>query len=141
MTVTNNSLFVLHPYVHNGTWVFDDEERGLIMEPFVAGADTLLDKVYDATVDEKGDWNFGGLIFSSEPLPQTTLVIRRTEEDPDRIGTHWIVEGSPGETYQDCQGHELWLCPALYEFFDNAPEYIYIKVEERNLRNAKRPAN
>ena len=131
MTETNNSLFAIHPYVYNKTWVFDDEARGLVMEPFVAGADTLLDKVFDTTVDDNGNWNFSGLVFSSNPIPNADLVIKRTEDDPDKIGTDWYVDSCLDDTYKDCAGHELWLCPALYEFFDEAPERIYIAVQRK----------
>ena len=38
-----NSLFVIAPYRHAGTWVFDDAAVGLRQEPFVSGADKILD--------------------------------------------------------------------------------------------------
>ena len=38
-----NSIFVIRPYKWNGMWVFDDERVGLDKEPFVAGADTMID--------------------------------------------------------------------------------------------------
>ena len=38
-----NSIFVIKPYKWNGMWVFDDERVGLDKEPFVAGADTMID--------------------------------------------------------------------------------------------------
>lgn len=34
-----NALLVIHPYKFNHQWVFDDENVGLIREPFVNGAD------------------------------------------------------------------------------------------------------
>jgi hypothetical protein len=30
---------------HHGMWVFDDPRVGLVQEPFVAGADTMIDRV------------------------------------------------------------------------------------------------
>lgn len=39
-----NSLFVIKPYKHLGLWVFDDEARGILQEPFVGGADILIDQ-------------------------------------------------------------------------------------------------
>ena len=41
-TVMANSIMVIMPYWHAGTWVFDDEQAGLLKEPFVAGADEML---------------------------------------------------------------------------------------------------
>jgi hypothetical protein len=38
-----NSVNYIYSYVHNGAWVFDDESRELDKEPFVEGADLLLD--------------------------------------------------------------------------------------------------
>jgi hypothetical protein len=38
-----NSIFVIRPHKWNGMWVFDDERVGLDREPFVAGADTMID--------------------------------------------------------------------------------------------------
>lgn len=38
-----NSLFVIAPYDYEGLWVFDDERVGLVQEPFVDGADTMID--------------------------------------------------------------------------------------------------
>jgi hypothetical protein len=38
-----NAINVISPYKHIGMWVFDDARVGLMQEPFVAGADTLID--------------------------------------------------------------------------------------------------
>jgi len=40
-----NSLLVIAPYKCEGIWVFDDPEVGLSKEPFIAGIDTMIDKV------------------------------------------------------------------------------------------------
>jgi hypothetical protein len=40
-----NEIYVISPYKHHGTWVFDDARVGLLQEPFVAGADTWMDRV------------------------------------------------------------------------------------------------
>ena len=40
-----NALNVISPYKHLGVWVFDDPRVGLVQEPFVAGADTMIDRV------------------------------------------------------------------------------------------------
>ena len=36
--VTSNSILVITPCSHNGLWVFDGPNAGLVREPFVAGA-------------------------------------------------------------------------------------------------------
>ena len=38
-----NSIFVIKPYKCEGLWVFDDANVGLVKEPFVGGADTMID--------------------------------------------------------------------------------------------------
>jgi hypothetical protein len=30
-----NSIFVIHPYKKKGIWMFDDDNAGLLAEPFV----------------------------------------------------------------------------------------------------------
>ena len=40
-----NAINVISPYKYLGMWVFDDERVGLVQEPFVAGADTMIDRV------------------------------------------------------------------------------------------------
>ena len=37
-----NAIRAIHPYRHEGLWVFDDETMGLRQEPFVSGADAIL---------------------------------------------------------------------------------------------------
>src|SRR5947199_1866545 len=55
-TVTGvNSLFVIAPYKYEGMWVFDDPAVGLSKEPFIAGIDTMIDKVVASIPDaDKG---------------------------------------------------------------------------------------
>jgi hypothetical protein len=36
-----NAIHAIHPYRHEGLWVFDDETAGLRQEPFVSGADGI----------------------------------------------------------------------------------------------------
>jgi hypothetical protein len=40
-----NVINVIYPYKHEDMWVFDDEDVGLNKEPFVSGADTMIDHV------------------------------------------------------------------------------------------------
>ncbi len=43
--VQMNAISVISPYKRHGQWVFDDPRVGLVQEPFVAGADTWIDRV------------------------------------------------------------------------------------------------
>jgi len=40
-----NAINVIYPYKCENLWVFDDEKVGLDKEPFIEGADVLIDKV------------------------------------------------------------------------------------------------
>jgi hypothetical protein len=40
-----NTIGVIAPYKYEGMWVFDDPRVGLSREPFVAGIDTMIDRL------------------------------------------------------------------------------------------------
>jgi hypothetical protein len=42
-----NSILVIHPYKSDGVWMFDDPSVGLQREPFVAGADLIIDRMVE----------------------------------------------------------------------------------------------
>ncbi len=46
-----NSINVIAPYKHLGMWIFDDERVGLVKEPFVAGADAMMDRIAASVPD------------------------------------------------------------------------------------------
>jgi hypothetical protein len=112
-----NEINVISPYKHLGMWVFDDARVGLRQEPFVAGADTWIDRVVaDIPNADRGF----ALIFSSAAFPghQYRLDWRRTED-----GGNWYYS-----TALDIEG---WLCPALFRYFAEAPKHIYVQVRAR----------
>lgn len=113
--MNENAMFVLHPYKHEGTWMFDDDRTGLVQEPFVFGIDDMLDRLTSAIPDAEEGFR---LLFSTRPFPghQAQLDWRREES-----GGNWYF--SP--TY----GFEGWLCPALFKYFDAAPAELYAKAE------------
>jgi len=39
------AIGAIHPYRHEGLWLFDHEAVGLCQEPFVAGADAILERL------------------------------------------------------------------------------------------------
>jgi hypothetical protein len=43
--IAMNTINVIAPYKHLGMWVFDDPRVGLSKEPFVSGADAMIDRV------------------------------------------------------------------------------------------------
>ena len=114
---TSNSLLVIAPYRHAGTWVFDDQSRGLLKEPFVAGIPELIDKlVADIPDADKGF----RLTFSAKQFPgyDDKLVWKRKD-----ASGNWY--------YSEKFKAEGWLCSALYKYFRTAPKEIYVKAEAK----------
>jgi hypothetical protein len=73
-----NTLIAIHPYKSKNMWVFDDPEVGLRQEPFVSGADAIIDRM----VKEIPNAELGfTLVFSAQPFPgfQVEFEWRRTE--------------------------------------------------------------
>lgn len=112
-----NSLFAIHPYKHEGLWVFDDPAVGLTKEPFVAGADVIIDRMVEGIPNATAGVT---ILFSATPFPgvQHELEWRREE-----VGGNWY--------YSPKLNLEGWLCPALFKYFDRAPERIYAQVKTK----------
>jgi hypothetical protein len=112
-----NAINVIAPYKHHGQWVFDDPRVGLVQEPFVAGADTFIDRVVADIADAEQGFI---LIFSSSPFPG------------HRYRLDWRREESGGNWYYssdlDLKG---WLCPALFRYFAAAPKTLYAQIKPR----------
>jgi hypothetical protein len=113
-----NSLMVIHPYKENGTWMFDDPQTGLVREPFVAGADTIIDRMVEGMTDAEAGVT---ILFSAAPFPgyQHDFEWQRAEH-----GGNWYHSSE--------YGAEGWLCPALFKYFDAAPQRLYIQVKPRS---------
>jgi hypothetical protein len=96
-------------------WVFDDEKVGLVQEPFVSGADEIIDKM---VADIPGAEDGFILLFSSAPFPgyQAVFEWRREEQ-----GGNWY--------YFEALDMEGWLCPALFKYFESAPDKIYVRFK------------
>jgi hypothetical protein len=110
-----NSILVIQPYWHSGTWVFDDPAVGLAREPFVSGVPEMINRLAAQIPDARRGFR---LLFSAGPFPGATQFDRvRTESG----GTWYRTAGEPGA--------EGWLCPALFKYFPEAPEAIYAKAE------------
>ncbi|WP_006787910.1 DUF6717 family protein [Thiorhodospira sibirica] len=111
----NNSILVLTVYYSDGLWMFDDDRVGLCREPFVEGVPEIIEHhVKDIHNAEDGF----RMIFSAKPFPgyQEHLVWQRAE-----YGGNWYLSN-----VLQTQG---WLCPAMYKYFEKAPENIYVKCE------------
>ena len=113
-----NSINVIAPYRLHGMWVFNDPARGLVQEPFVGGADTMIDRIVAGLRDAENGFV---MVFSSDAFPgsQYELDWRR----PDSSGNVY---------YSAALDAEGWLCPALLKYFEAPPPRLYVAVRERD---------
>jgi len=112
-----NSLFIIFPYKYEGCWVFDDPAVGLSREPFVLGIDAMLDRL---TANISGADNGVKIVFSPMKFPGFSVEL------------HWRREETGGNWYY-CPQYDMegWLCPALFKYFDAAPNTIYVRAEQK----------
>jgi hypothetical protein len=115
-----NAINIIAPYKHHGMWVFDDPRVGLVQEPFVSGADTMIDRVVAEIPDAEQGFT---LIFSGGSFPghQFRLEWRR-------------ADGSGNWYYSQDLDMEGWLCPALLRYFAEPPKEIYVQVKARETK-------
>ena len=115
-----NQLLVIAPYWHAGTWVFDDERVGLEREPFVAEVPEIIDRVVQRAGLDLGQSRRDGirLLFSADPFPGSQEEASRVRPE---AGGWWYRTAEP-----ELDG---WLCPALFHYFDEAPERLFVRAE------------
>jgi hypothetical protein len=112
-----NSINIIVPYQHEGMWVFDDPRVGLDKEPFVSGADTMINVlVADIPHAERGF----RLLFAAAPFPNYAAKLEWRREEH---GGNWYF--SPDLKM------EGWLCPALFKYFEGAPKDIHLKQSRK----------
>ncbi len=111
----NNSIFVIKPYKWEGMWVFDDANVGLVKEPFVGGADTMIDL---ATAHIPNVDRGFVAVFSANYFPNAQIVLE------------WAREDGGGNVYGWKEGEmEGGLCPALLRYFSELQAKLYIQVK------------
>lgn len=110
-----NAIMAIYPYKHQGVWVFDDEKVGLVQEPFVSGADEIIEKMVAEIPDAEDGFS---LFFSASPFPGYQFVFEWRREE---YGGNWY--------YSKDIDMEGWLCTALFKYFDNVPEKIYAQFK------------
>lgn len=115
-----NVINVIAPYRYLDMWVFDDPRVNLQAEPFVGGADTMIDRV-TAHIPNAAEGFI--MVFSQTPFPdhQFRLEWRRGE----RGGNIYYAKDL------DAEG---WLCPALMRYFDTVPQEIYVQIKAKPSR-------
>jgi hypothetical protein len=111
----HNSIFVIKPYKWEGLWVFDDANVGLVKEPFVAGADTIIDV---ATAHLPNAAKGFLAVFSGNFFPTAQVVLEWAREEGGGNVYRWMEKDMEG-----------WLCPALLRYFSEPPAKLYIQVK------------
>lgn len=114
----SNAILVIHPYKWEGVWVFDDERVGLFREPFVSGADTIIEEMAARIPDADNGFT---LVFSASPFPGYQAEFERRRQE---YGGNWY--------YSPELDREGWLCPALFRYFDDAPQKLYAQFKPKN---------
>ena len=119
-----NSIVAIHPYKREGIWVFDDPKVGLVQEAFVSGADDIIERMVVGLDHPEDGFT---LLFSAHPFPghHATFEWRRSE-----FGGNWYYNAQ-----LDAEG---WLCPALFKYFDSAPQRIYAQFKSKKPDGGRR---
>ncbi|MGH7225521.1 MAG: DUF6717 family protein [Gemmataceae bacterium] len=112
----HSQIKAIRPYKWEGVWVFDDPAVGLDKEALVAGMPELIEIATAQAGIREPEKGFVAL-FSKDPFPTAQVCLERVREE------------SGGNVYRWPEiGREGWLCPALFRYFDRAPERLYIEV-------------
>jgi hypothetical protein len=111
----------LYPYLLRDTWVFDDQRTHLHEEAFVLGATEALTRLVEIKEIPKASRGFS-LTFSGDAFDGHDAILEWLYEDPSAVG-NWYATTLAEERF------ELWLCPALLCYFEEAPRRIFLRAE------------
>lgn len=114
-----NQIMVIAPYWLEDAklWVFDDPATGLKQEPFVEGVPEMIDNLVVDIVNAQSGFR---LLFSEAPFPRYQQKLNRVREE---CSGWWYAADDPPI--------EGWLCPAMFRYFDEAPNEIYVRAEAK----------
>lgn len=122
----SNAIHVIFPYQDNGGWMFDDQRKGLVREPFVCGIPEMIDILVAGIQNPNKGF---ALYFSDRQFPGFHLKVDLAEPEG---GGNWYKLTVGGTEMKG------WLCPALFKYFETAPATICAKAEAIQTRG-KRP--
>jgi hypothetical protein len=122
----------LYPYLLGNIWVFDDARTKLKAEAFVLGASEMIHRLVQAKAIPDAGQGFA-LSFAAEPFGHDVeLRWIETSEAATATGSSLGSLPSEGNWYTgEVAGEPMtcWLCPALFCYFEEAPEKIFAKAE------------
>jgi len=122
-SATVGSMNFLYIYRHLGTWCYDDPRSDIIAEPFVQGADKIIDHAL-AGEGFSPDTELVKLYWNTKPrwtIERLSSEIRNGEE-----WNHYRL------LYTDITG---WLCPQLLAFFSKAPEKLDFCLQKLDAKD------
>jgi len=111
---TKNSIFRIIARFGNGIWAFDDERFGIVEQPFVFGADLILEKM---ATQVEGIGDRLNLVFSSIPFPGSEFCLGFVREETEGFVYRWEEKNLQG-----------WLSPSLRNYFPEPPPNIYLQL-------------
>jgi len=110
-TKSNNQVNVIYPKRNKyGVWSFDDDDLGIVAEPFVGDVNTVIDMFSNGKKSLE-------IYISKDIIPNFTLSLSRIK-DSDVEGMY-LLDGT------DIEG---WLCPCLLNYFPDYVDKIYAKI-------------
>ena len=119
----DNAIHMIHPYKSDGVWMFDDPQKNVSKEPFVSGADEILDFI--SGYEQKCI-----LLFSGDRFPGCTFRLNKTYDEGK--GAWYTL--SQLALNKDCKDitniKHGWLCAVVtYYFNGDVPQEIYVQVK------------
>jgi len=112
--VSGNSIFRVLARFVNGVWVFDDHTFGIREQPFVFGADLILEKMVAGVGEELDQVN---ILFSGIPFPGSEHCIEFVRQETEGFVYRWEDEKLQG-----------WVSPSLRNYFPDPPSKIYLQL-------------
>jgi hypothetical protein len=109
-----NTLFRILIRRQDELWVYDDASFGVREQPFVFGADLILDKMA-AKFEGAGDGL--NLVFSSIPFPGSEFCLEFVREETQGFVYRWVDHNLQG-----------WMSPSLRNYFPDPPPKIYLQL-------------
>ena len=121
--VDANAIHVIHPYKEAGMWIFDDDKKNIVKEPFVSGADEILDFISGYNMKCT-------VLFSNNCFPGSKWRLNKTSEEGQ--GAWYVLNqlAANDECREITNIKHGWLCAVVkYYFQGGIPEEIYLQVK------------
>jgi hypothetical protein len=108
-------MMTLTIYKTNGVWMFDDEEKGILQEPFVDGFTELIDFILKEFGLFQGSHRGIDIEFSATQDHPDMVKIEKIQD----LGDDWA-----SYRYKNMVGS---LCPVTLEYLGKHPEYFFVR--------------